>query len=274
MTALLMGKKFVLSARKLAERSTGLAPADYHLANTALLQSSFDPACRALLLAGFRDSHPDGTIKSLVDSYLINPQSIPANLRRLLRLLYLLRNSTLLSDSLQHPDDIDIIRTLYLNGNFATALRMQCPKLYLLHPSQPETFQEMEPDSLCMQSDSLLVFDQYYDIFIWVGLQLAQDPATLTALQELASQRVQSLAEPRFPYPHLLTFRESTSMARWLSARLAPAHLDPWNLATRTNPQLLTLNDAARKALLQKFHPSDDLCVSAWLRLLANGNSS
>lgn len=243
--AVSIGKMFTLEARKLAEHATAFA-------TSSLIFERFDKHCERLL----------GTLLQLCRG------ADRAILEQIARQLYLLRHSVLLSDILQHPDDIDIVRALYLNASFEISFRLQSPSLVVFRGADL-TPTAVAPDTLAMQSDCVLLFDQHYDIFVWVGAKAKDSPA-----EERAWAHAFFLSNRRYPYPQLMKFDEGSSMARWLSSRLAPSHLDPWAEACKSLPQLHALDDAARQQLFAKFHKTDDLSYFQWLQQVLPSESA
>jgi hypothetical protein len=59
-----------------------------------------------------------------------------------------------------------------------------------------------------------------------LGLQVAADPARAVAASTAASRFAETLIAGRFPRPVVRSFREGSSMARYLAARLVPLHKD------------------------------------------------
>lgn len=77
----------------------------------------------------------------------------------------MLRRGPLLGPVLQHPDDVDVVRCLFLYASLSDSLRMITPSLWLvgtdslLHPIAPVT--------LALQSEFVLLFDHHTELMIW-----------------------------------------------------------------------------------------------------------
>jgi hypothetical protein len=140
----------------------------------------------------------------------------------------------MLAPILQHADDIDYVRCLFLNSNLEDSLRLISPPLYLARPvprphlraeslwpasmwsfvvafhtahatprAQTQELERIPLEDLALQSRFVLLLDHHTDLFIWVGRQ-AQDSAQLV---ELCRQAAASLATQRFPQPQLMIFQ-------------------------------------------------------------------
>jgi hypothetical protein len=132
----------------------------------------------------------------------------------------------MLAPILQHADDIDYVRCLFLNSNLEDSLRLINPPLYLarqgkvrsnplgvilraqlnralVHTHDTQELERIPLEDLALQSRFVLLLDHHTDLFIWVGRQ-AQDSAQLV---ELCRQAAASFATQRFPQPQLMIFQ-------------------------------------------------------------------
>ncbi|KAG0623865.1 hypothetical protein M758_3G207500 [Ceratodon purpureus] len=149
----------------------------------------------------------------------------PSSLSRLPELLFHLKRGPLLGSIIGHEDERAVYRNLYLQAGFELSLRMMAPRL-LMH-REAGTFEELPAHDVGMQSDSVIVLDHGTDVFIWTGLRVAADEAKNAEAQAACRTLAQELTEQRFPAPRMLSFKEASSQARYLQARLIPAHKDP-----------------------------------------------
>eukprot|EP00027_Filamoeba_sp_ATCC50430_P003743 CAMPEP_0168553362 /NCGR_PEP_ID=MMETSP0413-20121227/7213_1 /TAXON_ID=136452 /ORGANISM="Filamoeba nolandi, Strain NC-AS-23-1" /LENGTH=589 /DNA_ID=CAMNT_0008584045 /DNA_START=297 /DNA_END=2066 /DNA_ORIENTATION=+ len=188
---------------------------------------------------------------------------MPAELVPLPRKLFLLRRGPLLGPLLQHPDDIDYMRCLFLNSPFEDCKRLIEPPFYMAENTEYKYYQ-IPLEDLALQSNKVLLLDHHTDIFIWSG--------NLTLTEEYEEQRknllllAQELRKHRFPQPQILQFKENSSMARWLQCRLIPSHKDTPEEQLVAFPQLEELPQPVRTKLASKFHRTDDLSYNQYVR--------
>lgn len=190
----------------------------------------------------------------------------PSELPRLAEILFHLRRGPLLGSILGHEDERMVLRNLFLQASFDLSLRMLSPRV-LMH-RQGGTFEELPAFDLAMQSDAAVVLDHGTDVFIWMGSDLAADETLSAAALAACRTLVEELTEQRFPAPRVLSFKEGTSQARYLQARLIPAHKDPPYEQEARFPQLRTLKPEQRAKLKSKFYHVDDLSFCEWMRTL------
>ena len=94
----------------------------------------------------------------------------------------------------------------------------------------------MPLETLSLQSENVLLLDQQTDILIWEGKSAGDQSSLLVqAARELALER----SNNRFPRPCVLSFKEKSSMARWLLCRLIPSHQDSKESISRTFPEVI-----------------------------------
>jgi hypothetical protein len=269
------GKTRVASARvaSTSKRAEFVRGIDAHVAAVLAGKQSVAQArrdSRAVDATQRAQAHIDRIMTSVSKAHTIaTPEpathlyNLPAPLLPLPRLLFSLRQSALLSDVLQHDDDIDALRCLYIDAPFDAALRMQSPELLMLDSAQPELFQMIACDITALRSDCVLLFDEHISLFVWRGANATG------AMHEAAMHRAHALAANRFPRPSIMSFDEHASMARWLRARLNPSHQDPWHDQIRQSPQLASLAPEQRRQLLSRFHLTNALSYYQWASSLS-----
>ena len=189
------------------------------------------------------------------------PSELPVTLAPLPRLLFLLRRGPLLSAVLQHEDDIDALRVLFLQAAYGPALRLVQPELYVCSEGAApgEVKWEAAPlEDLMLQSDLVLMLDRHTDVFIWAGRSVL--PSLANRLQAACIARlISGEYAHRFPAPHVQSFAEGSSMARWLLCALIPSHKDSREAHFAAVPRLAALEPAVYSQLIAKFHHTDDL---------------
>jgi hypothetical protein len=187
--------------------------------------------------------------------------ALPAALSLLPRLFFMLRRGPLLSAVLQHEDDIDALRSLFLHAGHNAALRLLQPDLFVCSEEEQEggggvLFTPAPLEDLMLQSDLVLLLDRHTDAFVWTGRHVP--PARAARLQAAARAKIDADTE-RFPAPQLQAFSEGSSMARWLVCALVPSHKDPRDAQFAAVPRLASMEPAAYTQLMNKFHHTDDL---------------
>lgn len=201
------------------------------------------------------------------------PHALPPALQPLPRLLFLARRGPLLSAVLQHEDDIDALRVLFLQAAYAPALRLLQPELFVAAESAAGavTFEPAPLEDLMLQSDVVLLLDRHTDVFVWTGRAVL--PPVAARLHAACAARAAEGADfaQRFPAPHVQSFAEGSSMARWLLCALVPSHKDPRDAHLAAVPRLAALEPAAYAQLVSKFHHTDDLSYLQYCAQLAKG---
>lgn len=185
--------------------------------------------------------------------------ALPSPLLPVPRLLFLLRRGPLLSAVLQHEDDIDALRVLFLHASLPTAMRLLQPELYVCVQDAATgaiAFIAAPLEDLMLQSDLVLFLDRHTDIFVWTGRSVSASVAT--RLQEACLARA-AAERSRFPAPQVQFFGEGSSMARWLLCALIPSHKDSREAQMALVPRLAQLDPAVYTQLVAKFHHTDDL---------------
>jgi len=207
---------------------------------------------------------------------------LPSQLQNLPRKLFLLRRGPLLGPILQHPDDIDWIRSLFLNASFEDSKRIIEPPLYMVFLRDSDTdiskddtndkdnrsidIYQVPVEDLSLQSDKVLILDHHTDIFIWSGLKRSSNDYNY--LREYCLNYIHSQITHRFPQPNIMLFKEGTSMARWLQCRLIPSHKDSLEEQLVSFSQLDELTQEELAKLMSKFHRTDDLSFNQYYRSL------
>lgn len=225
----LLAKKIVLLARKLDAMNDVLEHLDTTLRN---------------IITGCGEKR-NGTI------------IFPPELESIPRRLYLLRRGPMISPILQHPDDIDFLRCLFLNSNYPDSLRLVDPPLLL---ASLNGFEQLPPEDLALQSNFVLMLDVHTDIFIWFGKEVVN----AKEIVEICKQHAQLVSSHRYPQPKVMAFEEGSSMARCLQCRLVPSHKDTLTNQVQSFPQLSQLSSEDYSKLLRKFHRTDEISYVQW----------
>jgi len=139
---------------------------------------------------------------------------MPGNLVALPLKIFMLRRGPLLGPILQHSDDIDFVRCLFLNVGFEDCKRIIQPQLMMGFLNQ-EGFWNVPMADLALQSDKILFLDHHTHIFIWSG-SLTIDNHDFEIIGENCASMAKNILKQRFPIPEILSFKEGSSMARWL----------------------------------------------------------
>jgi len=256
----LLAKKVVLLARKLDDVTNVI----HHLDKTAI----------NLIQAMHGDTYSQTTPSSRPSEAWDHLSDIP-------RRMYLLRRGPLLAPILQHEDDIDYMRCLFLNAGFEDSLRLIDPPLLEAVEKQAE---EPKPESsdqmigysvrlerlpledLALQSGKVLLLDHHTDMFIWIGL----GAKNRTHLVRVCKRYAKKLASSRFPSPTIMIFSEGASMARCLQCRLIPSHQDTREQQAFSFPAVLAMSAEEYRALMAKFHRTDEPSFHTYYKMLVN----
>ena len=142
------------------------------------------------------------------------------------RILFNLRRGPLIGPVLQHTDDIEAMRDLFLRASVPDALRLMSPRILMMpRPSRNPTKCPLMPvplETLALQSNVILVLDAHSDIFLWTGRDVSGDE--FAPLHRACERAARSMGKGRFPVPSFLSFKEGSSASRWLMSRLVPSH--------------------------------------------------
>eukprot|EP01114_Cavostelium_apophysatum_P002146 TRINITY_DN11871_c0_g1_i2.p1 TRINITY_DN11871_c0_g1~~TRINITY_DN11871_c0_g1_i2.p1 ORF type:complete len:924 (-),score=187.79 TRINITY_DN11871_c0_g1_i2:24-2708(-) len=244
--AILLAKKFVLEARKKQDVDEVLDELDKSLRNIAIN-------------CGTKDKR----------LYQFSRELAP-----LPRKIFLLRRGPMLGPILQHPDDIDFLRSLFLNGNLDDCKRLIEPPLFMVYTDAPAeddvddsaSFLQVPLEDLALQSNKILLLDHHTDIFLWSGMEVAGE--AFASKRQTCLRRAAAACKHRFPRPHVMQFKEGSSMARWLQCRLIPAHKDSADEQVTSFPQLDELTPEQKTKLASKFHRTDDASYNQYYRSL------
>eukprot|EP00300_Choanocystis_sp_HF-7_P013186 c18191_g1_i2.p1 GENE.c18191_g1_i2~~c18191_g1_i2.p1 ORF type:complete len:758 (+),score=154.58 c18191_g1_i2:36-2309(+) len=206
--------------------------------------------------AGFGQYYPNFEGRPVT---LIHPE-----LSDLMQCLFLLRVGPLLSPILQHPDNIDALRCVFLHASPSAAYRMIRPRVTMFGANNTE--HEVSCETLALQSDFVLLVDHQTDIFIWSGRNTSGPE--FDVIRQACLENANNLAQTRFPCPMIKTFKEGESMARWLECRMIPSHKDRLDLQVHSFPMMKRLSDQQRATLVAKLPKTDDPSLHQWLRKL------
>lgn len=179
---------------------------------------------------------------------------LPPELNILPLLLFHVGRGPLLGPILQHPDDIDVARAVFLSAGRSDALRMCMPTL-LSFNSRGE-LEELPLETLALQSNRMLLLDHHTQVLCWSGSAVT-GPA-YDAYRQACLDRASAHSKYRLPAPEILSFAEGSSASRFLQARLSPSHNDSPGMAELSFPQLRMLTPQQRQELTAKFLPTDD----------------
>ena len=170
-------------------------------------------------------------------------------------ILYALRRGPLLGDIMAgNTDEVDALRCSFLKADLEAGQALLAPRLWKVE--QGGHLVGVPRETLALQSGWILMMDVHSHILIWSGRDVTgedwngyRDAAMAVALDK---------KQDRYPSPPVLSFREGSSQARYLVARLTPAHKDFPEEQVESFPQLAELSPAALKALQDKLLFTDD----------------
>lgn len=170
-------------------------------------------------------------------------------------------------------DDLLLDRERFLNQtDFVAALLMICPKLFAVRrrgatATATDGVIEMPLSTLCLESDTCLVLDQYSMVIVWYGNDAGE--AERQRALELA-QRLTS-ASNRYPASRVLQCREADNQAAWLRARLSPEHKTSSTQSNATNSAVDS--SSTNRALMTKLWnlPCDDMTYAKFIKQVLEG---
>mmetsp|Transcript_19608 Transcript_19608/g.75269 ORF Transcript_19608/g.75269 Transcript_19608/m.75269 type:complete len:749 (-) Transcript_19608:25-2271(-) len=179
--------------------------------------------------------------------------SIPPCVEAVVLQLFLLRRGPMLGPILQHSDDIDCVRCLFLQAEFSSCSRILQPAFF--NVLADGTLQQVRIENVALRPNRVLLLDHFTDIFIWSGRNTVGPE--FDAMRARANTLALEMSAARFPRPYVMQFGEGHSMARWLLCRLVPSHKDPRESILASFPELALLPAHEVDALLH-FHDTDD----------------
>lgn len=153
-------------------------------------------------------------------------------------------------------DDLALQREWFLHQtDFVAALLAMSPKLFALKRGVGGEPIEVALSTLSLESDTCLVLDQYVQVVVWFGNEVANDSDRQRAM-DLAHHLATS--SERFPACPVIPCNESSYAAAWLRCRLSPEHKH---------------SESPNRALMSKLWnlPCDDLTYAAFLHQVLNG---
>ena len=197
--------------------------------------------------------YSDRTAARMLSRSLKANQVIPPCVEATVLQLFLLRRGPMLGPILQHADDIDCIRCLFLQAEYEACARILQPAFFNVHSDG--SLVQVPIEDVALRPNRVLLLDHFTDIFVWSGRNTVgpEFDAMRARAQSVATQ----LSSSRFPRPYVMQFGEGHSMARWLLCRLIPSHKDALEAIMVSFPELAQLPPAEVDALLQ-FHDTDD----------------
>lgn len=111
---------------------------------------------------------------------------------------------------MQHPDDIEYLRGLFLSMTPDACQRVIEPLLLLASPANEFTLTPTVAENLALQSDHVILFDQQTDIYIWSGQNVVG--ADYDYVRDRCGEIADDLAQNRFPTPVVRIFHVRTSV--------------------------------------------------------------
>ncbi len=124
----------------------------------------------------------------------------------------MLRRSPVLGQILQHPDDIEYLRGLFLSMTPDACQRVIEPLLLLASPANNFTLTPTVAENLALQPDHVILFDQQTDIYIWSGQNVLG--AEYDYVRDQCREIADDLARDRFPTPVVRIFNVRASLLR------------------------------------------------------------
>jgi len=189
---------------------------------------------------------------------------LPPNLVQLPKKVFLLRRGPMLGLLLQHPDDIDFVRCLFLASDLDDAKLLMQPTIHIIQPDTGLT--EAPNEDIILQNRNVIILDHFTDVFIWSGKDVVG--AQYNSLREQCLRFITPKLQSRFPQPQIMQFNEGSSMARWLQCRLIPSHKDNINDQTAAYPEIANISKEKYSELMAKFHHTDDLSYTEYVHPL------
>lgn len=183
------------------------------------------------------------------------------------------RRGSLISSILQHNDDIYNMRILFLRLNYDNAFEMINPVLSQFFPENYNKsnagssndvieFHKVPLETLALHSKSILYFNMFSEIYIWIGSQL--DKNSTKDIIEECMKSVLSF-QYKYPYPNIYIFHEGSSMSRRLLCYLIPSHKDPPELQKTSFSYLKDMEENEYKQMIGKFLKTNDLSYREYL---------
>jgi len=173
----------------------------------------------------------------------------------------MLRRGPLLAPILQHPDDIDFLRCLFLNANSEDGLRLLDPPLYSI--MSPTEWIPLSAEDLSLQSNFILLLDHHTDMFLWIGSAVKEKGKEFL---EPCRKQGELISRYRLPQPKFMSSDEGSSMARCVQCRLIPSHKDSLEEQKKSFPQIVELSQQEYQLLMKKFHRTDEISYNQYLR--------
>lgn len=177
------------------------------------------------------------------------------------------RRGSLISSILQHNDDIYNMRILFLRLNYDNAFEMINPVLSQFFPENHKegdaiAFHKVPLETLALHSKSILYFNMFSEIYIWIGNGLDRN-----STKEIIEECMKSVLSfhYKYPYPNIYIFHEGSSMSRRLLCYLIPSHKDPPELQKSSFPYLKDMDENEYKRMIGKFLKTNDYSYREYL---------
>jgi hypothetical protein len=206
------------------------------------------------------------TVVQSVGELKENNYVLPASLETLPFKIFMLRRSPVLGQILQHPDDIEYLRGLFLSMTPDACQRVIEPLLLLASPDNNFTPTPTVAENLVLQSNHVILFDQQTDVYIWSGQNVLG--AEYDHVRDRCREIIDDLAQDRFPRPVVRVFNENQPDTRWLESRLIPAHRDSFKEQVRSFPALQQLTDKMLQLFITKLQRTEELSYNQYYNQL------
>jgi len=192
-------------------------------------------------------------------------RALPEEVSVLASRLYSLERGPLLGDVLGHPDERRALQARFLSASPPLASIILSPSLYVYGGNG--SFTQLPAVDLAMLSDAVLVLDHATEIFIWTGLERVEGTSEgpSAEVQGEVDAFVETLCQERFPYPVIRSFKEGSSMSRYLTCRLEPLHKEGTSQQEARFPALCLLDPKKREKLQQKLANTEELSFGEWM---------
>ncbi|CAG9462305.1 unnamed protein product [Pedinophyceae sp. YPF-701] len=188
---------------------------------------------------------------------------LAAPLRPLLLAIYHLERGPLLGGVAGHADEFSLTHIAMLEAGLPRAVAMVSPRLYRME--HDGSFTEALPVDLALMPTAVLVLDHGTHMFSWLGRHAAA-AAHRAQLEGACVEFVARLGAGRFPAPVVVASEQNAGDARYVVARLIPAHRDANEEHEEDFPPLRALRAEVRAGLLQQIPRTDQESFRQWCR--------
>jgi hypothetical protein len=256
-----------LTKAAVIDPTTTTLPADEQLVALLIAKQS-------LVLGTAEDAkkHIKLAVKHAAKPFLDSSKRLPSTVVRLAVLLFHFYRGPML-DAHAHPEVVQCLRARFIHAGVEAGLRMMQPNLFGLRWNRgvASTLTSLNPmplSTLSLRRDYVLVLDDHADVFVWYGRDVPLEALERQVASEFADKLViNAQQKQRWPVPAVTKFEDTSSMARFLRARLSPEHKDEPNAQMQAHSHLQELSaDQLAKFRLQLWNEccSDDMCFAQW----------